>query len=252
MATLISQIIVDAYREGNLTSISGALTSAEQTEGLRLLNRFISSLFGNDLGDPLTDYPVGRGTGIDTPNYNTVYLDELPGFYVPKNTRMQCNLTQATTLDIDPNPSDGARLAVVDNAGNFNTYNLILKGNGRKIESSTSVTLNAASTQREWFYRADTGTWNKLASLVAGDNSPFPEAFDDLLSIGLAMRLMPRNGPPLRAESMAVFKDLSQKFKARYTQKSEQVSEAGIVKLPSMRRYQGAWGTSLDRFQRGL
>ena len=48
MATLVSQIIEDAYREANLIAVGESPTTAQQTEGLRLYNRFITSLFGND------------------------------------------------------------------------------------------------------------------------------------------------------------------------------------------------------------
>jgi hypothetical protein len=48
--TLASSIISDAYRESNLVPLVGTLTTAEQGEGLRLLNNLVLSVMGNEVG----------------------------------------------------------------------------------------------------------------------------------------------------------------------------------------------------------
>jgi hypothetical protein len=193
---------------------------------------------------------VGEATNVITPDYVPLFLDDYPDAYVPSNSRLQCNLTEATSLNLDPNPRDGARLAVVDNPHNFATYNLTLKPNGRHIEgSSSNLALSTNGLTREWFYRADTGNWVKLTALVAADNSPFPDQFDDLLVIGLYMRLSPRHGPPVSGESVAVYKDLLGKFRSKYAQSSEVRSESGLIRLTSNRNEQADLNTTT--FQRG-
>lgn len=219
--TLISTIIRDAYRESNLIAITADPTTAEQTEGLRLLNRLVPSLFGNEAGDPLETVPVGRN------NVNVDVEPTLSDNIVPLNSRLVLNLTAAKTLYLSPKPQDGSRLAVIDKSGNLSTYNLVLRGNGYTIAGAATATLSTNSLSREYFFRADTGDWSLLADLEADDSSPFPQKFDDMLVIGLAIRLNPRNGTAISGESLEAYKSSLRKFRAQYCQNvSARVEEA--------------------------
>lgn len=247
--TLISQIIADAYRESNLIAIETAPTANEITEALRLLNRDIRSMFGNEFGEPLSVLPFGRNN-IQTPNEISIYMEDIQGYYAPVNTRLMCNLDSSESINLDPTPYDGSRFGVVDVSGNFNTLPLTLVGNGRKIEGATSVTINTASVTKEWFYREDLGEWVVLTELIASDDSPFPEEFDDLLITRLAVRLAPRSGEALDTMSQLTLQRMEKKFKARYVQKKYEQSEIGLQRLTSNRRnYSGA--DTLSDFSKG-
>ena len=249
--TTVTQIINDAFREVNLIAIGGSPSAGETDEALRFLNRFVRSLFGNEMGELLEPMALGKGN-INTQDNVPQYMDDLQDFYVPNNVRLMCNLTGSMTLNLNPAPYDGSRFGIVDVSDNLSTYPLTFNGNGRSVEGNTSVTLNTNGIQQEWFYRDDLGDWVKLSELTASDNSPFPEEFDDFLSIGLAMRLMPRAGATMPAETASTFNDIRRKFYDRYTQRGEVPTEQALVRLPSNRLYRPSYGFSNYTFARGI
>lgn len=234
--TLVSDIIRDAYRESNLIAINADPTDAEQTEGLRLLNRLIAFTYGEDAGDELQPLIIGQNNisrPTDYPGYTQV--PDHTDWFVPENSRLVLNLTEAQTVYLDPNPRDGARLAIMDKSGNLDTYNLTINGNGRTIASATSVTVSTASANQEYFYRADTGDWALVSPLTAEDTFPFPDEFEDLFVIGLAARINPRNGTVLDAQSSSHYGKQLKAFKARYRQRLEVGVELGLLKLTGRR-----------------
>lgn len=250
--TLISTIIRDAYRESNLIAISADPTTNEQAEGLRLLNRFILSLFGNEAGEPLTSIPIGSGN-IDRPSSFPGYTDQpCNDWFAPVNSRLILNLTSAQTVFMHPAPHDGARFAIVDKSGNLATYNLILDGNGYTVEAALSKTLNTNSMTREYFFRGDTGDWGVVAPLIASDASPFPEKFDDLLIVGLAIRLNPRNDVAADQQSIETLQSNMRKFKAQYNQTIEMPVEDALLRTSGMGRAISRLGyNDMDAFTYG-
>ena len=245
--TTISQIITDAYRESNLIAVGGSPTTAEQTEALRLLNRVVSSLFGNEMGDPLKVLPLGKGN-MQTPTNVNFYMDDILDYYVPANTRLQCNLEAEVTVNLIPNPQDGSRFAVVDASNNLATHNLIVYGNGRLIEDATNIVLDTSGLTREWFYRDDLGEWVRLSDLTLESESPFPTEFDDLLITSLALRLAPRQGAEFDTATQVTMSRLEKKFRARYKQTETADVEDGWLKLPSRKNWaNGGSGTSFNR-----
>jgi hypothetical protein len=230
---LVSEIIKDAYREANLIPITQSPTLDEQTEALRLLNRFVRSIFGNEAGDKLQSFAVGTG--------NVITTTQLPVFdfttpnYVPLNARLMINITAATAVNLHPDPEDGSRVAVVDVSGNFNTFNFTLRGNGRGVDTATTAVLNTASLKKEWFYRADLGSWMAITNLGLNDVFPFPLEFEDLFVIGLATRLNPRNGVAIDDQAMMNFRRQRNLFRARYSQSIQQESEDGLVRMTGTR-----------------
>lgn len=230
---LVTEIVKDAYREANLIPITQSPTLDEQTEALRLLNRFVRSIFGNEAGDKLQSFPVGTNnvaTTASLPTYNFTTPN-----YVPLNARLLVNNTTPMTVQLHPDPEDGSRISVVDATGNFNTVAFTLNGNGRKIDGATTAVLNTANLQKEWFYRADMGSWMAITNLGLNDTFPFPLEFEDLFVIGLATRLNPRNGVAIDDQAMMNFRRMRNLFRARYSQSIQQDSEEGLIQLTGTR-----------------
>ena len=230
---LVYEIIKDAYREANLIPINQSPTLDEQTEALRLLNRFVRSIFGNEAGDKLQQFAVGTNNVVTTtslPTYNFVTPN-----YVPLNARLMVNNTAPMTVQLHPDPEDGSRVAVVDATGNFATQNFTLNGNGRKIDGANTAVLNTNGLQKEWFYRADLGSWMAISNLGLNDTFPFPLEFEDLFVIGLATRLNPRNGVAIDDQAMMNFRRQRSLFRARYSQSIQAESEDGLVRLSGTR-----------------
>lgn len=217
---LASDIVARAYRESNLIALSGTATTAEQAEALALLNSLILSTVGNEAGEELSDLNIGGQ--FDQSGYVSSG--------VPENARLILNLSGARSIDLHPTPYDGQRIAIADAGANLATNNLTLDGNGRRIETAASVTLNTNSLARQWMYRADTGNWVKITDLVAADTMPFPTEFDDYFIVRLAIRLNPRNSAQLAQESANALERAEGQLRARY-RKPRPVQDMGSLGL---------------------
>lgn len=231
--TLVHEIIKDAFREANLISITQSPTLDEQAEALRLLNRFVRSIFGVEAGEKLQSLAVGSN--------NVTTTNSLPTYtvtgeaYVPLNARLLINTTAPLAVNLHPDPEDGARFAVVDASGNFATNNVTVSGNGRRIAGSLTAVLNTNSLKKEWFYRADLGDWQVISDLGLNDVFPFPLEFEDLFVIGLATRLNPRNGASIEEQAMLNYRRQRSLFRARYSQSIQQDSEEGLIRMTGSR-----------------
>lgn len=228
--TLISTIISDAFREGNLTAVNTSPTSAEETEALRLLNRIISSMFGSEVGEDFVDVNLGKGN-IDTSKPVPPFLDDYPDYTVPVNSRLILNLTAATEVTLPSSPMNGAQFAVSDASNNLATYNLTVNGNGRMVEGATSLVLSTNGLDRSWFYRGDLADWKRLSDLLTSDESPFPSKYDDLLVIALALRINPRNGISLDPQSMTRYSKLRSQFLSEYRQQRQEGVDPALLRL---------------------
>lgn len=251
MATTVANIISDAFRENNLTAVGTTATTAEVAEALVLLNRFLASLFGHEMGDNLTNVGYGTNNVLSTA-WVPQYYNNSANDYLPPNTRLLCNLTAPSTVILSPNPHDGARMQFIDTSGNGATNTLTVNGNGRiLIGSSTTTILNTNSYNTSIFYRADLGSWMKNADLILTDVSPFPEEFDDLLIIGLAERLNPRNGVEMPSQTIDRWKRIRTQFFARYTQVTQVGSEPALQRLYGNKYYRMYPGYTKGSFERG-
>ena len=244
--TLVSQIISDAYRLGNLTAIGTAPSLAQQDEALRYLNRIVKSTLGNEVGEPLEAFPLGTN-GVSRPS-GFPWWGQQPDneWFVPKNKRLILNLTGPQTVYLHPMPNDGTRFAVSDTSGNLATNTLTVSANGRLIEGATSAVLNTNGLEREWFYRDDLGEWVKYATLIASDTFPFPEEFDDFFVTVLAVRLNPSYNASLDPQAQATMIRMGRQIKARYHQEIEIGSEWGLIKMPRTAQDRDGWGTQWD------
>lgn len=226
--TLISEIVLDAYRENNIISASATPTATESAEGLRLLNRFIAGLFGSEAGEELQPYTLGRANAV-TSNERALF-NPSGDSWVPPQAQLVLNLQSAETVNLNPHPQDGMRFSVIDSGGTLATTPLTIRGNGRKIEGANSLVLSTNGEARSWFYRAELANWQKLTTLTAIDKSPFPVDFDDVLICGLAMRLNPRHGKQTSQETAMTYQSILSKFKARYNQIVEMPSELALLR----------------------
>jgi hypothetical protein len=214
--TLVSSIIGDAYRENNILPLGRAPNANQVTEALRLYNQNIRSIYGDDAGENLTDWPLGS-FGVDEPGVTdprTPDLIQRPSV----NQRLIATNTTALTVYLTPYPQDGSRMGIADPFSRLAALPVTLDANGRPIEGATTLTLNVNGTFQEWFYRADKAAWVKLTNLVEADENPFPDDFDIFFICGLAMRLNPRFGRQMDPQTATVFKSQRNQFIARYLQ----------------------------------
>lgn len=218
--TLISSIILDAFRESNILPLGKDPTSNQATEALRLYNALLSSLYGTEEGERFQDYPLGDfDRNPDDPWYRDLqYLSDWQLNNPPINQRLIAVNTVARTIWFTPRPQDGARMAIADPYGRLSAFPITLQGNGRPIEGAASIVLDVDSTFREWIYSAEKAAWIVISPVIATDENPFPAQFDIMFSILLGMRLNPRYGRTLDAQSLAVLKTNKQDFRNRYLQ----------------------------------
>jgi hypothetical protein len=214
--TLISSIITDAFREGNILPLGAAPNTLQTTEALRLLNALFSSVYGDEAGESLQDWPLGN-FGRESPGYNipaTQFNLDRPTI----NQRMIALNEEARTVYFPLRPQDGSRMGLADPFGRLSTVPITIDGNGRTIEGAASILVNTDGTYAEWFYRADLGGWVRLTSKAAADEMPFPADFDNFFITLLALRINPRHGRTMDEQSAMIFKSEKRKFVARYLQ----------------------------------
>jgi hypothetical protein len=244
--TLVSDIVQAAYRESNIVGIGQSPNTAQVTEGLSKLQRLVKSVYGNEAGDLLMAFPLGRDN-ITTPQGYPWYDNDLPGsIFLMTNLRVMCNLTGPGLVNLHPSPDDGARMGVVDVVGNFATNPLTINGNGRNIEDTNSITMTTDGDAREWFYRNDLGNWMKTTNLVLTDTFPFPEEFDDMFIITLAARINPSYGKGLDPASSDMLKRSRNQFRARYAQLTQVPSELALRRLTTDYYRWGWYNTEAD------
>lgn len=238
--SLVSEIIQRSYRELNLIPIGTEPTAAEQSEGLTLLQGLCSSVYGNEMGEPLGLFPFGQNNVAVPSGYPWGNGYPPQEWWMPLNMRLVCNQTAAVIdppVYLNPAPQDGSRFGVIDASNNFATFPLTISGNGRTIEGSTlPVVLNTDGVKRDWVYRADLGDWKRVSPLVLGDDWPWPDDFDDMFVIMLAMRMATRNSQPLSQESAAAMERSRTQFTARYTQVIPTPVDPGLL-APSVQTY---------------
>lgn len=253
-------IIKAAYREGNLIPVGSTPSANEQAEALDVLNRIRSSVYGEELGENLFDWPVPipQRTAPVAANWpQWPFPPELMSGaetqslapYLPKNARVVFGGV-VTTAYFPEQPDDGSRVAVVQGsgAGDGGAVGavLTLNGNGRTIQGANTQTFTFASpaaAPKQWMYRADLGDWTLVADLATvGDDIAFPSDLDDLWVSMLAIRLAPRYGNATAQETAATYTRMMKKLKAKYRQAID--TTYGASDIPnSYQSYAGnRWG----------
>lgn len=244
--TTAADIIQAAFREGNIIPVGAQPSTAEQSEALSKLNRYIAGVFGEEMGENFVDwrapapqrtaplastfpqFPVGSEFGS--------YLPEAPGInvypYPPTNSRIIFGRVNITVYF--PNaPEDGARMALVSGSGagdgGLTGSTIVLDGNGGFIQDP--VTNAIAPTQiyvdpvprQQWMYRADLATWIAVKTLALTDAIPFPFEMDDLWVCLLAIRIAPSYGKVVSGDTKQQAALMLKKLKARYRQSQRTV-----------------------------
>lgn len=213
MATL-SQVITRAYRESQIIDAEETPSAIQVTEALDLLRGIIARSFVQV--PQITVYYDGNQT-IGAGKIRRQFVNLGTNNPIPENISLHCNLTVARTLKMPYSPGDGARLRIIDVARNFATFNLTLEGNGQQIDTLPSLTLATDGQNAEFFYRRDLAGWVTVTQLTEGQNMPFPEEFDDKFVIELAGRLNPRYGNELPAVTFELWRQMNERFRARYS-----------------------------------
>jgi len=246
--TLLSEIVVQAFREGNFIATGESTTTEELAEAMPRLRNLISTILGFELGEqyrewyvPTTLDPVAPTRYPLTPTGDgstsaTSYI------YPPANVRLVVKITASKTLYLPATPRDGARIAYAD-MGSTVTADLTLDGNGRLIEDMSGSAAASIVTDldavtpvtfhgQQWLYRSDLGTWKYLdPALASTDTMPLPPEFDDLFVCGLAMRLSPRFGTQVDQVIAERYADMLQRCKKRYKQSENMPSSVEMRQM---------------------
>lgn len=228
--TAVLDIITDAYRESNLIGKGVVPDETEQTDGLRRLQAVVDSTAGFEVGESLQDWPIGlNNVDVYPPFYNAwnqeIWMRPL------ENVRLLIDTSITQTIEFPMQPNDGARMAVVDVSGQLATYPITLSGNGRLIDGADSVVLNMDGFTTLYFYRADLANWVTVSPIALDGTFPFPPEFDDAFVTMLAMRLNPRYGRALSAETTAALTNAWGNLKARYAQSQSRPADIGVLNL---------------------
>jgi hypothetical protein len=265
--TIASVLIQAAYREGNLIPVGTSPTANETTEALERLNRYISAVFGFEMGEELTDWlvPVPQRTAPVAANFPQAPwpTDDAFGFgnplstdpsaaiypYPPANSRIIFGGV-AQTIYFPEQPNDGARMAIVQGSGAGDTGTagavLTVNGNSRTITKAATTTFTFAALPNptvgvEYLYRADLGDWRLVGDMLMTAECPFPKTYDDLWICALAIRLAPRYSKAVMPETTALFKSTLSKLKAKYRQTAP--TTYGSTNFPNAREsyISGSW-----------
>lgn len=266
--TTARAIIRRGFREDNLIPIGRDPTDLELDEGLACLNGFILSAYGYELGENMEDWisPAPQRTAPVAANYpqlpyplagdvmvmpSPLASDLTQNLYPfpPPNSRIVWS-GQAMTIWLPENPRPGSRIALVQGSGAFADppigSQLVLDGNGRRVESapgvvSDTVAILSPAPPTAWFYRADLGVWVLVQELALDDECPFPLAYDDLWICALSVRLAPRYAKQVAQETRDNLARMLGKLKTEFRQVSPTVYKAEEVPRALESYVQGRW-----------
>lgn len=221
-----ANIIQRAYREGNLIPIGTDPTDAEQTETLGIYQDMVGGFIGNDLGQLLGSWELPPSPTSQFPSRYPLYPQRTPLVNdqnlvnnPPANVRVITNAGIQGDLYFPPQPSDGARMALVNVGADFATYPLTIQGNGRLIEGAASLTISAALTAPIlWFYRGDTANWTRVSPIELTSESPLPDNFNEFLICALAIRRAPGYNKEPNAATVATYEKGHRLLKTTYRQ----------------------------------
>lgn len=232
--TTALNIVLNAFRDGNLVPLDSTtgipvVNDGEKAEGLSLLNRYIDSLYGLELGEFNFDWPIPPTIQSPVPARFPIHpKSELLASnvypYPPGNVRILLNLVADTTIYMPQSPDNGARYQFI-NIGPASTFILTVIGNTRLVKGVQSFTGTATELNgQRLLYRSDLGDWTLIDTLLEASESPLAAVYDDLLSIGTFQRLAPRYGRSLSPELIDTRNRLMKRLKAEFRQKVQMPS----------------------------
>lgn len=267
--TTARNIVRRGFREDNLIPVGKAPTVDELAEGLELLNSFMLSVYGYELGEPMEDWvaPQPQRTAPVTANY--------PQMPYPLGSDFMANptpLSTDATLNIYPYPPPnsrivwggndlrvympeaprpGSRIGLLQGSGAASNppigSQLILDGNGRKIELpdgssiADTVTILNPTTPAHWFYRADIGVWRAIRDVLIDEEIPFPPEYDDFWIGALSIRLAPRYSKTVSEDTKNNTGRMLAKMRGEFRQVSPTVYKSDEIPRALESYVQGQW-----------
>lgn len=232
--TTARRLIYEGYREGNVIPANVLLTASDvqNAEALPLLNGIVLTMIGEVIGAEPQDWPIPPQINATTtpywnkdPRENPAAQQPSRGFngsnnngalYPPVNSRLVLAVdNDPVTVFLPPSPDDGALIMITD----LNSTAIVtLDANGRFIDDASTKVLDPVSSFNGtlFMYHADDANWRSITAMGIDDESPLPEAFNDLLSIQLYFRVAPRYGSTPSAETAMTYKLALAKLKKRY------------------------------------
>jgi hypothetical protein len=232
--TIASAVIIQGFRENNLIPVGKKPSDDELAEALVLLNNFIASIYGYELGENYVDWLVPN-LQRTAPRASTFPQGPLggPGLvegiagnnvwpFPPTNSRLVWG-DKTVKVYFPDQPDDGARMALVGGTGAGDggapATQITLDGNGKFIEGAAAVTITAPLlAPLEWMYRADLATWQRITDIASTDEMPFPRMFDDFFICALSLRQAPRYSKTPASSTVKTADDTLKRLKARYRQ----------------------------------
>lgn len=231
--TLVSTLLTDSLRESNLIGLGEEGDAAQGVEALRLLNRLVASVFGNEVGEKLEDWTFPPVWG-----YVPVWQ------FIPPDTRIVMGENAgAQSFNVNPYPQNGDRLQLVDAGSDFSSNPVtLIPGPATFAGASGNFTANTDGFNRTWLYRADIADWAQISPLDAAGEFPFPMAFDDAFIGLLAARLSPRYQRELSAESQASLQRSLSQLRAAYARTRLERADLAVLRLRNSGNVYGPYG----------
>lgn len=197
--------LVAESAEGRAAPVAYFVSTLAQTR----YNTMIRALFGHGIGIPLT---ARRPTASET---------------VVQGRRYNVGAT-ALTLTLPEEACDGHWFGVTDTNAGLAAANVTLARNGMLLEgAAANITLATSGTAREWFFRADTGNWERVRDLELTDTVYFPDDIVHGLPAMLALELLPIGYPG--HELLASMNNAARaRIDQRYGPKLQLTMEAGL------------------------
>lgn len=266
--TIAREIIRRGYREDNLIPVGKAPNEAQLAEGLELLNSFMLSVYGYELGEPMADwvaptpqrtapvmanypqlpYPLGSDFMANpVPSASDASVNIYP--YPPANSRLVWN-GAAMRAYFPEQPDPGARMGVVQGSGARGPVSagqqLVLDGNGRRIELddgtiANQVTLIDPISPLLWFYRPDTAIWRIVKPVALDGEIIFPPAYDDFWVGALSIRLAPRYSKTVSADTVNNTARMLAKMRGEFRQVAPTVYKSDEIPRALESYQQGPW-----------
>lgn len=230
--TLVSQMLTDGLRESNLIALGADADPAQGAEAFRLLGRLVDSVFGNEVGERLTDWTLPAVCGA------------APGWmYIPPDTRLVIGANAgARSFNINPYPENGDRLQLVDAGSGFAANNVtLIPGPAKFNGSSSNYVANTDGFNKTWIYRADIADWALVSPLDLAGEFPFPTAYDDAFIGLLAGRLSPRYEIALSDESRASLNRALTQLRAAYSRTRREPADLAVLRMPGNYNYYGPY-----------
>jgi hypothetical protein len=226
--TRVADIIREGFRESQLLNEFQSATPTQTSLALARLQNVVSSAYGFEVGEPLSDWPVGT-EGIHQPQ--GVLWQQLVWERPHINARLIAASADAQTIYLPARPYDGSRIALIDPASRLAAAPITLDAQGRTIEGAATYVGNTNGLTKIWFYRADLGNWAALTPLTLIGDFPFPPEWDDYFTTMLAMRVNPRYGRSMTQESLAALGRSLSMLQARYKQSQSVGVSAALLNL---------------------